>query len=585
MNRRQLLGRSAAALVTALGLPLLKRPGARAGGVVNRLERAGRALRQQLGERLITPQLPWANLRPDQPVPGRLKNPWYLVSQPGGTQSTGMAGAWSAQASGLAVRAASANDVAAAVNVAREQRLRLVVKGAGGDYFGRSSGRADSLLIWTHDLNQIRVQRAFRPEGAPADLPAVTALEVSAGNTWLQAYQAATAAKLYVQGGGCTTVGACGGFTQGGGFGNFSKRFGSGAGNVLQLELITADGQLRTVNAYRDPDLYWALKGGGGGTFAVVVRQTLLAHPMPRLDGWLSGSIEAADDALFEEVLQRYLELVRDALLNPSWGEGVVIEPGQRRLQLGTAFLDLDAEAAEAIWQPLLEPLRRRPNDFRVTARFRTQPFERKWQPSGESVFWDQRPDAPAGQFWWKGNQNEVGAFWGGYQGRGIPLDALEAGRVAELARAFAAASRQSFLLFQTNKGLAGMDPSGLERERATAMNPAVLNNAGFVTLARWVQYRYPGIPGHEPDAAEGAQQRHAVEASMAPIRTATPGAGSYVNEGDFFEPNWREEFWGPHYPRLLAIKRRVDPTNLFRVHHGVGSEISGSDQSDVSTS
>jgi len=576
MKRRQLLSQSASALLTALGLPLLRQPGARASGAANRLETARRALRQRLGDRLIRPQLPWANLRPDQAVPARLKNPWYLVSQPGGTQSTGMAGAWSAQASGLAVRAASANDVAAAVNVAREQRLRLVVKGAGGDYFGRSSGPADSLLIWTHDLNQIRVQRAFRPEGAPADLPAVPALEVSAGNTWLQAYQAATAAGLYVQGGGCTTVGACGGFTQGGGFGSYSKRFGSGAGNVLQLDVVTADGGLRTVNAYRDPELYWALKGGGGGTFGVVVRQTLLAHPIPRLDGWLSGSIEAADDALFEELLQRYLELVRDALVNPSWGEGIVIEPGQRRLQLGTAFLDLAAEDAETIWQPLLEPLRRRPADFRVQARFRTQPFERKWQPSGESVFWDRRPGAPAGQFWWKGNQNEVGAFWGGYQGRGIPLDALQPTRVQELARAFMAASRQSFLLFQTNKGLAGMEPNGLERERGTSMNPAVLNNAGFVTLARWVQYRYPGIPGHEPDAADGALQRRAVEASMAHIRAATPGGGSYVNEGDFFEPNWQEEFWGPHYPRLLAIKRRVDPTNLFRVHHGVGSDHPG---------
>ena len=73
----------------------------------------------------------------------------------------------------------------------------------------------------------------------------------------------------------------------------------------------------------------------------------------------------------------------------------------------------------------------------------------------------------------------------------------------------------------------------------------------------------------------------------MAPIRAATPGGASYVNEGDFFEPNWREEFWGPHYPRLLAIKRRVDPTNLFRVHHGVGSGSvnSGSDQAGGSAS
>ena len=566
MKRRHLLRQAGAALVAAVAWP--------------RLGQARDTFSSKLGNRLIKPVLPWANLRPGEPVPARLKNPWFLVSQPGGTQSTGMAGAWQAQASRLAIRARSADDVATGVAMAREQGLRLVVKGAGGDYFGRSTGPADSLLIWTHDLNQIRVQPAFRPAGAPADLAAVPALEVSAGNTWLQAYQAATAAGLYVQGGGCTTVGACGGFTQGGGFGSYSKRFGSGAGNVLQLEVITADGNLRTVNAYRDPDLYWALKGGGGGTFGVVVRQTLLAHPMPRLDGWLSGSIEAANDVLLEEVLQRYLELVREALVNPSWGEGIVIEPGQRRLQLGTAFLDLEADAAEAIWQPLLEPLRQRPDDFRVEARFRVQPFARKWQPSGESVFWDRRPGAPAGQFWWKGNQNEVGAFWGGYQGRGVPMDALQPSHVQELARAFMAASRQSFLLFQTNKGLAGIAPESLTRERATAMNPAVLSNAGFITLARWVQYRYPGISGHEPNAAEGTQQRRAVEASMAHIRAATPGGGSYVNEGDFFEPNWQEEFWGPHYPRLLAIKRRVDPTNLFRVHHGVGSNQAGGSDS-----
>jgi FAD/FMN-containing dehydrogenase len=63
------------------------------------------------------------------------------------------------------------------------------------------------------------------------------------------------------------------------------------------------------------------------------------------------------------------------------------------------------------------------------------------------------------------------------------------------------------------------------------------------------------------------------VRAAMGPVRRITPGAGSYPNETDFFEADWQESFWGANYPRLLEIKRRYDPHNVFRVHHGVGSE------------
>jgi FAD/FMN-containing dehydrogenase len=63
------------------------------------------------------------------------------------------------------------------------------------------------------------------------------------------------------------------------------------------------------------------------------------------------------------------------------------------------------------------------------------------------------------------------------------------------------------------------------------------------------------------------------VEAAMAPIRAVAPGAGSYVNETDYFEDDWQDSFWGANYQRLLGVKCRYDPDNLFRVHHGVGSE------------
>ena len=59
----------------------------------------------------------------------------------------------------------------------------------------------------------------------------------------------------------------------------------------------------------------------------------------------------------------------------------------------------------------------------------------------------------------------------------------------------------------------------------------------------------------------------------MAQQRTVLPDVGSYVAETSYFEPNWQPSFWGDKYPRLLAVKNRVDPEGLFFVHHGVGSE------------
>jgi len=63
------------------------------------------------------------------------------------------------------------------------------------------------------------------------------------------------------------------------------------------------------------------------------------------------------------------------------------------------------------------------------------------------------------------------------------------------------------------------------------------------------------------------------VNDAMDIIKRATPGAGSYSTEADFFLEDWQEAQWGSNYARLLRIKRRYDPRNFFRVHHGVGSE------------
>src|SRR5664279_1617302 len=94
---------------------------------------------------------------------------------------------------------------------------------------------------------------------------------------WLHAYDMVTTkGGRYVQGGGCTTVGVAG-LIQGGGFGSFSKHYGLAAAALLEAEVVTADGYVRIANACNNPDLFWALKGGGGGSFGVVTKLTLLS--------------------------------------------------------------------------------------------------------------------------------------------------------------------------------------------------------------------------------------------------------------------------------------------------------------------
>ena len=64
-----------------------------------------------------------------------------------------------------------------------------------------------------------------------------------------------------------------------------------------------------------------------------------------------------------------------------------------------------------------------------------------------------------------------------------------------------------------------------------------------------------------------------AVEAAMNEMRKLLPRVGSYVWETDFFQPNWRNAFWGENYARLRAVKDKYDPDGLFFLHHGAGSE------------
>src|SRR4029434_10901392 len=90
---------------------------------------------------------------------------------------------------------------------------------------------------------------------------------------------------------------------QSGGFGSFSKRYGLAAAGLLEAEIVTADGTVRIANACTNAELFWGLKGGGGGSLGVVTRLTLKTRDLPDYFGAVFGTIRAASDAAFRALL------------------------------------------------------------------------------------------------------------------------------------------------------------------------------------------------------------------------------------------------------------------------------------------
>ena len=346
-----------------------------------------------------------------------IRNPFYLGDQPGGTQVSGWLDAWTPAPSVYAVKARSSGDVAAAVNFARDNRLRLVVKGAGHSYQGTSNA-PNSLMIWTRAMNEVRLHEAFTPrggEGKAAPCPAVTA---GAGAVWIDLYHAVTSeAGRFVQGGGCADVGVAG-LVQSGGFASFSKGFGTAAAGLLQAEIVTADGAVRVANAYTNPDLFWALKGGGGGSWGVVTQLTLRTHDLPAFFGAALGTITAQSDDAFQRLIVRFFQFYAENLFNPHWAEQISLGP-DNSLELSMVCQGLDNAEVGSIWQDFFDWAKASPQDFFVSGSHWAGAFPARhyWDFSGNpALIPDRRAGAPSYHGWWRGDQDQVGAFLYGFE-------------------------------------------------------------------------------------------------------------------------------------------------------------------------
>jgi FAD/FMN-containing dehydrogenase len=508
----------------------------------------------------------------------QLHNPYYLGEQPALTQSSGWLDAWTSAPSVYAVAVATTADVIAAVNFAREHHVRLVVKGGGHSYQGTSNA-ADSLLLWMRPMHGIVLHEGFVPRGCAGHHASQPAVTVDAGALWGPVYEAVTTqAGRYVQGGGCTTVGVAG-LMLSGGFGSFSKRYGLTAAGLLEAEVVTADGVVRIANACTHPELFWALKGGGG-SFGVVTCLTLRTHALPATFGGVFGAIKATSDTAFRALTAQTLRFYHEHLFTPQRGEEVRWGPDNTR-RLGMVCCDLDQQQAAAVWRPFLDWVTSAPQDFAFAqpVQIVTLPARQMWnarfltQHAPGLVVADARPDAPAGHFWWRGDQDQVGHFWHGYRSAWLPAALLAPERQRALADALFAGSRHWPIALHCNKGLAGASADVRAAALDTAMHPGVVDAFALAIIGGGGPPAFADLPGPAPEVTAARQRAGAINRAMDAVLQVVPQPGSYVAESDFFEPAWQQAFWGPHYPRLAAVKRQYDPSGLFVVHHGVGNE------------
>jgi FAD/FMN-containing dehydrogenase len=407
----------------------------------------------------------------------------------------------------LIVQPTGAADIQSAVNFAREHSLLLAVKCGGHSVSGQSTCDRGMLI----DLSNLRGVRVD-PQARRAWVE---------GGTLLGHVDHETMAHGLVTPLGTVSHTGVGGLTLGGGFGRIARRFGLAADNVLSVDLVTADGQLRHASAQENPDLYWAVRGGGGN-FGIATMFEFALHPMQRevIGGTMAFPIAQARDVLnfyADYAAAAPDELYLDPVLSFPPGGG----PGSIALQ---ACYSGAHERADQV----LAPIRKLGTPVRDTIKAIDYVA---MQRSGDMT-----------------DPRAIGLYLkGGF------ISQMPHKLVSAICTGFAGQTPPMFSLFFQHCGGA----TGRVAEHTTAFaHRYALNN--MLVMTGWQQ----GVD----DSAERIKQVRQYWATLEPFTQ-----GFYVN--DLYPeatPAQVNENYRGNYPRLMTIKSKYDPSNLFRLNANV---------------
>lgn len=445
------------------------------------------------------------------------------------------------------VKATNVAQVQLAVNFARNLNIRLVVKNKGHDFNAKSTG-AGALSIWTHNFQDIKYLGAkFTHRASGHTGPA---FKIGAGVAALDLYQAADDLNLHVVGGAARTVGIGGGYTLGGGHSPLSSLYGMAADQVLSMQVVLPNGFFVTVDEKNYPDLFFALRGGGGSTWGIVTSLIVRAYPRTPVTtlSYTFASSEAVPietfwsgvDAVFAQFpawadagMYNYWSILCTTTsacsfsMAPAWGndmDAAVLEATAATPLFGElATLGINVtDAAYAEYSGVVDAL------------------EGTWAPETEQV-----------------------GVWNFKTGsRLFPRSNWE--DPAKLA-AQTAALRQSVEKAGMMLGYNIKAASNPSINQTNAVNPAWRETLMHALLGvTWTQ---------ESTAQEIADANEKLVGLMQPWRDASPGAGAYVNEADINEPDWQQAFYGSNYDYLYSLKQKYDPWGVLYAPTAVGSE------------
>ena len=429
--------------------------------------------------------------------------------------------------------------------------------------------------MWTRDLRGITLEDKFVPQGgAGAGQPAVS---VASGEKFISLYtDVVVKGGRYVQGGGCTSVGV-GGHAQSGGFGHYSKYGGMTSANILEAEIVLANGDIVIANAYQHSDLYWALRGGGAG-FGITTRLTLATRDLPATFGFIGCAIKAKDEAAFRKLVETFIAVARDNLVSPKWGEQVHFGP-DHQIYVKMTFLELSTDDVRRVWAPVLDLVDGDSFKFSEDLVLYSIPARKWWdlefraKEMPETIELDQASSNKGKRFFWNGDNGETNVFWAGYESAWLSQGLLKSDRASDFTAAIIDAAKQFRFAFHFQKGLAGASEERLADAQNTPVHPSVLDAFALLLIAGAQQNVIDGAPGHELDEALLRDKAARIKAVYDRFRRIEPETGSYSAEMNYHEDDWQRKAWGPHYSRLLAIKHTYDPEGLFVGHHQVGSE------------
>ncbi|KAL1742438.1 hypothetical protein HDZ31DRAFT_43240 [Schizophyllum fasciatum] len=452
-----------------------------------------------------------------------------------GTQGNGSAGGSSSCAQGSVplyfIDVREPGDVVAGFQFSRDTGVPIVVKNTGHDYKGRSSAPG-SLGLWTHNLKNISLEADFVPEGCGEADNVEQA--VTAGAQWADGYAFAEKNNITLVGGSDRSVGMAGGWLQGGGHGMLSVSMGLGVDRVLQYRVVTPDGQYRVANRCQNADLFWALRGGGGGTFGVVMEATILASPRVTLQ-----TVTVVIPAGNKELTRRlWSVMVANGVkwAEEGWGANAVsiyVNP----------VLDKDAAAKSMV--PLVE-------------------FGEQLKAEGvdAKVILSEAPS------------------WGAF------FEAFSTAHVAAVGNSLALASRlinrDNFATSENQGALVDallaadeMSPGLIILATAPIAFPSTGNDTSVTPLWRESVYHVTLISPWEADADVQEKQAHydRASASIDNLREITKH-GAYSNEADVYEPDYQVSFWGDNHAELLRIKQKYDPESLLNCWQCVGWNV-----------